>query len=69
MKITVYRGENCWMTEQSGAGSEYLIELFGTKRLPTAFTLTMPKAEVIRRLKALNPLAEIVDGERVGKLV
>lgn len=51
--IEIIAGTDCWMAKYPG--DQEIIELFGTDMLPTAYTLRMPKADVIRNLRPLNP--------------
>ena len=51
--IEIIAGTDCWLARY--LGDKEIIELFGTDTLPTAYTLRMPKADVIRSLQPLNP--------------
>ena len=50
--IKLYRGNAGWQAVWS---DPQVKELFGTDTIPTAYTKTMPKSEVLRRVRALNP--------------
>lgn len=43
------------MAKHSGPHTSELIELFGSKRLPTAFDSATPKEKVIAALRKRNP--------------
>jgi len=56
--IEIIAGSDCWLARYPG--NQEIIDLFGTDTLPTAFTPRMAKADVIARLKPLNPRHQFI---------
>ncbi len=50
--IKIYKTDNCYIAVNS---DPLVRELFGTDTLPTAFTAQADPADVISRIRSLNP--------------
>ena len=62
-RVELFRREGCWMVEIMDP-DQVQMEVFGLPddgrlELPTAFMATMPEGEVVRRIAALNPGADV----------
>jgi hypothetical protein len=51
---------NGWMIDHEGPVGEEMMELFGTKTIPSPFLKSTPVSQVIEVLKELNPLCEVL---------
>lgn len=56
-KITLFKQNGSWMARSTNPRVK---ELFGTDTIPTAFTDAAPHAEVIARIRELNPSYQVV---------
>jgi len=54
--MVLYRGEDCWMVLTD---DPHVRRLFGTNRLPTAYTLDLPAVRVLQQIQELNPDCEV----------
>ena len=60
-QVVVYAGRDAWMVQSRGPIAVGVRALFGTDTLPTPFTLSKPRAEVVAEIKRLNPGVEILE--------
>lgn len=60
MKITLTKENGSWIANYSGEGSEVIVELFGSNKIPTAYFDTFPAFDVQIDIQLRNPEAEVV---------
>ncbi len=60
-QMIVFPGRDGWMVQSRGPIAVGVKALFGTDTLPTPFTLSKPRAEVVAEIKRLNPGVEILE--------